>query len=106
MTKVEQIFVRNGYEKAIYACFDFFMIEEEEPVNGDFILENGDIIGDNSHTGEGMLQGIVDIERTNDLMKEMVQLPFDEWEFNLLIKSDWNGNNWKILIHEIGDSNG
>jgi len=67
---------------------------------GDYVLEDGQVIGDESHTGQGMMQGWIDVKRTNSWMKECGLLDFADWLFSLWIGSYWDGNNWKIVVVE------
>lgn len=78
-----------------------YYIEGEEEVSyGDYIMESGEIIGDESHTGQGKSMGTLDITRTDSLMKKMGLLPFREWDFSLWVGSYWNGSNWRVVVVE------
>ena len=82
------------------ADIPYFLEGEEEISSGDFILENGAVIGDSSHSGAGMAMGDIDIARTNELSEKDGCNPFSDWEFNLWIGSFWNGSNWRVITIE------
>ena len=76
----------------------YFIKNYDEMCSGDYVFADGNIIGDESHSGQGMSQGEIDIERTNkDCLKNGFN-KFQDWEFDFLVGSYWDGNNWKIVV--------
>ena len=49
---------------------------------------------------QGMHQGWVDTDKTNELMSKAGLLDFADWMFSLWIGSYWDGSNWKIVVVE------
>ena len=85
-------------EPACLGMDDYYIVGEDDSVSGDYIFEDGRIIGDESHSGAGMFQGDLDIERTNKICLESGDMEFKDWEFDLLVGSFWDGNNWEIVV--------
>ncbi len=87
--------------EVIYGCsgadIPYFIKDKEELTYGDYILENGLIIGDETHSDEGKVIGDIDIPRTNRLMKKNGDCDFADWYFDLWVGSYWNGNNWRVV---------
>ena len=80
------------------ADMGYYIIGDDEIIFGDYILEDGSIIGDETHSGEGTNQGSLDIGKTDKMNIENGDCKFLDWSFDLWIGSYWNGSNWKIIV--------
>ena len=82
------------------ADMPYFLEGDDKSTSGDYILEDGSVIGDETHSGQGMSQGNIDIEKTNKINLENGDCEFSDWTFDLWIGSFWNGSNHKVIVIE------